>query len=236
MENIKKLKAHQEKSKSKKFSKKILALIPELKPYIRHRLFLGEQLGILPKNMYRSTGIIDDAIISLYQSDISDLQSKSDLRLKLFEHATVILNEIFQQEKWHQEAISTDKILHQELNKLKEKFTFNADEDFIMNEELTDISYHQKDFTEELFLYDDSDQIIKQTFNLSFLDDVRKKLFTKLYQFLSIEASDVVDLHIFGKLNTSEIAQINKVEEEQVRAIILEVKDTIHNLLDFDKK
>lgn len=235
MENIKKLIAHQEKSKSKKFSKKILELIPELKPYIRHRLFLGEQLGILPENMYRSTGIMDDAIISLYQSDISDLQNKADLRLKLFEHATKILNEIFQQEKWHQEAISTDKILHQELNKLKEKFTYNADEDFIMNEELTDISYHQKDFSTELFLYDDSDQIIKQTFDLSFLDDERKRMFTKLYQFLSVEASDVVDLHVFGKLNTSEIAQINKVEEKQVRAIILEVKDTIHSLLNFNK-
>ncbi len=235
MENVNKLKVHQEKSKSKKFSKKILKLIPELKPYVKHRLFLGEQLGIIPKNMYHSTGIVDDAIISLYQSDISDMQNLSDLRINLFEHTAKRLREIFQQEKWHQEAISTDKILHQELNKLKEKFTYNADEDFIMNEELTDISYHQKDFSKELFLFEDSDQIVKQTFDLSFLNDERKKMFTKLYQFLSIEASDVIDLHVFGKLNTTEIAQINKVEEKQVSAIILEVKDTIHSLLNFKK-
>ncbi len=232
MKKIAKLKAHQEANKQKKFGKKIIKLIPELKPYVRHRLFLAHSLGIIPGNMYRATGVIDDAIIDLYGSDISSLKSTNDLRLKLFTLVKKELDHLFKKEAWHKKSISTDKILHQELNKLKEKFTFNADEDFVMNEELSDISYHQKDFTPQLFLYDDSVHSIRNTFELDYLDEKRKKVFSKLYNVLSLEASNVVDLHVFGKLNTQEIAQIKNTNEESVRGIILQVKNSIHLVLD----
>jgi predicted DNA-binding protein YlxM (UPF0122 family) len=45
---------------------------------------------------------------------------------------------------------------------------------------------------------------------------------------LSLEASNVVDLHVFGKLSTNEIAQIKKTDEAAIRDIILQVKDSIH--------
>ena len=228
MKKIAKLKAHQEEHKLKKFGKKIVKIIPELKPYVRHRLFLAHSLGIIPENMYRATGIIDDAIIELYESDITPITSTVELKIKLFILVKKKLDQLFRKEAWHKKAISTDKILHQELNKLKEKFTFNADEDFVMNEELSDISYHQKDFTPQLFLYDDSAQNIINTFDLEYMDEKRKKVFTKLYNVLSLEASNVVDLHVFGKLSTNEIAQIKNTDEKSVRDIILQVKDTIH--------
>ena len=231
MKKIAKLKAHQEADKRKKFGKKVVKIIPELKPYVRHRLLLASSLGIIPENMYRATGVIDDAIIKLYESDISMLTSTSDLKIKLFQFVKEKLDEIFTKESWHKKSISTDKILHQELNKLKEKFTFNADEDFVMNEELSDISYHQKDFTKQLFLYDDSEQTVMQSLGMDHINDKRKKVFAKLYNVLSIEASDIVDLHIFGKLNTQEIAQIVQTEEAVIRDIILQVKDRIYIII-----
>jgi len=231
MKKILKLKAHQKTDKRKKFGKKVLKIIPELKPYVRHRLFLANSLEIIPKNMYRSTGIIDDAIIELFESDISQLTSTVDLRLHLFKLVKEKLDVIYTKESWHQKSVSTDKILHQELNKLKEKYTIDADGDFVMNEELNDISYQQKNFTPQLFLSDDSQQSVLTAFDIDQLDERRKKVFKNLYSVLSLEASNVVDLYIFGKLNTTEIAKIKNTDEPTVRAIILQVKDRIQKVL-----
>ena len=227
---MKKLKAHQKAERRKKFDKKLLKLIPELKPYVRHRLYLAEVLGMIPENMYRSTGIIDDAIIEIYGSDLSQFESSVDLRIRLFSLVKEGLDTIFYKETINKNTISTDKILHQELNKLKERFTFNADGDFVMNEELNDISYQQKDFVPQLFIYEDAAQNVKTAFDLDYLDDERKNTFTKLYHYLSFEASNVVDLHVFGKLNTSEIAQIKNTDEASVRAILLQIKASIYTI------
>lgn len=230
MKQFDKLKSHQKAEKRKKFDKKVLKLIPELKPYVRHRLYLAELLGMIPENMYRSTGIIDDAIIEIYSSDLSQFESNVDLRIRLFSLVKEGLDTVFYKEAINKNSISTDKILHQELNKLKERFTFNADGDFVMNEELNDISYHQKDFIPQLFIYDDSAQNVKTAFDLDYLDDERKNTFTKLYHFLSFEASSVVDLHVFGKLSTSEIAQIKNTDEASIRAIILQIKASMYTI------
>ena len=227
MKKLNKLKKHQKTSKPNKFTKKLLKIIPELKPYVRHRLFIACSLDIIPKNMYQSTDVINDAIIKLYESDLTPFESKADLRLELFRLVKSELENIFKEESWHQQNISTDKILHQELNKLKEKFTFNADEDFIMNEELADISYKQKDFTKQLFLYENSEASVLSSFNFDYLNKNRRAVFSKLYRLLSMEGSNVVDLHVFGGLTTKEIAQIKNVNEPVIVNIIDEIKDKI---------
>ncbi len=231
MKRIAKLKAHKEADKQKKFAKKLLKIIPELKPYVAHRLSLGQALGIIPENMYETDGIIDEAVLRVYESDISTLTSTTDLRILLFKLTKEVLDKVFKNEKKFKDSVSTDKILHQELNKLKERFTFNADEDFVMNEELSDISYHQKDFTPQLFLYENSEESVMQAFGMDYLDEKRKKVFAKLYNLLSVEASNIVDLHIFGKLNTHEIAQIENTAETHVRDIILQVKDRMYLII-----
>ncbi len=227
MKKIEKLKKHQKAAKPNKFNKKILKIIPELKPYVRHRLFIACSMGIIPENMYQSTGVINNAIIKIYESDISELESKQALRMELFKLVKQDLEQIFKKEAWHQKNISTDKILHQELNKLKEKFTFNADEDFVMNEELSDISYQQKDFSKQLFLYENSEASVREAFNFDTLNEKRKGVFYKLYRMLSMEASNVVDMHVFGKLTAKEIAQIKNTDEATVKAIIDQVRDKI---------
>jgi DNA-directed RNA polymerase specialized sigma24 family protein len=225
MKKIAKLKAHQDASEREKFGKRLMKLIPELKPYVRHRLYLAESLEIIPENMYRSTDIIDDAVVNLYESDISTLQSDIDLKIRMFKLVKKNLDDIFKKEAWHQDSISTDKILHQELNKLRTRFAYDVEE------YLTDISYKQKDFTPQLFLFDDAEQNVKTAFDLDYLNEERKRAFAKLYRFLSIEASNVVDLHVFGKLNSSEIAQIKNTDEQQIRDIILQVKDGIYKII-----
>ena len=54
----------------REFNKKLLSVVPHLHPYVKHRLYIAESVGILPQNMYCSNGIIDDAILKLYSDDL----------------------------------------------------------------------------------------------------------------------------------------------------------------------
>ena len=49
------------------FGRKILTIIAQVHPYVKHRLYTAETRGIIPHNMYTSTGIIDDSIVKLYE-------------------------------------------------------------------------------------------------------------------------------------------------------------------------
>lgn len=231
MKTIANLKVYQENFRRDKFGRKILEIIPELNPYVRHRLYIATELGIIPKNMYVDSDIVDEAIVSLFEGDLSAFQNKYDLKIELFRLVKQKLDTIFQKESWHQKSMSTDKLLHQELNNLKERFTFDGDPDSVMNEELADISYHQKDFSVPLKLYDDAEHSVISAFDLKQWDEPQKSEFNKMYNYLSLEASNVVDLHIFGKLSSAEIANIKGVSEPVIREIILQVKDRISNLL-----
>ncbi len=231
MQTLTDLKNYQDHFRRDKFGKKILDIIPSLNPYVHHRLYIATELGIIPQNMYVDSDIVDEAIIALYEGNLSAFNSSYDLKLELFKLVKQKLDHIFTSESWHQKSMSTDKLLHQELNNLKERFTFDGDQDSVMNEELADISYHQKDFNVPLKLYEDAQHSVISAFDLKQWDEPQKNFFNKLYNFMSLEASNVVDLHIFGKLNSTEIAHIKGVDEPIVRAIILQVKHRIGDLL-----
>ncbi len=229
MKKIAKLIKHREKGKSKKFFKRLMKAAPGLRPYVSHRLRVLCALGRIPENMYQTDGIIDDVFIDLYENeDLSKIEGVEELKLLLFKKVNKHLKDIVRRESFHRDSISTDKLLQRELNRLKERFTFNADGDFIMNEELSDISYRQKDFKKEILLYDDGETGFSEAFDLPSMNDRRKEMISNIYRFLSPEASNVVDLHVFGKLSIYQIASIKETDEQTVSGIIDSVKEKIN--------
>ena len=101
-----------------------------------------------------------------------------------------------------------------------------------MNEDLSDISYQQKDFEKHLQLYSDYEQSFENIFDWESVEQPQIKAFQSIYNYLSLEASNIVDLHIFGRLTSDEIATIKGVSEPLVRKIILQVKDHINKIID----
>ena len=53
------------KSAKTAFDKKVLSVVQHLHPYVKHRIYIAETTGIIPKNMYSSNGIIDECVIEL---------------------------------------------------------------------------------------------------------------------------------------------------------------------------
>ena len=215
----------QEKSLQTVFDKKVLNIIQYLHPYVKHRLYVAETTRILPKNMYTSTGIIDDSIIALYKNKYNPDADINLIKLHLFEIVDDALKLLFEKEAFHKNTISTRHILEEELHNLEELYTINGDMDYIMSEELDDISYKQEDGYKHLFLYANKEASILKSFDIKEKpNNNTKKLFSKFYSWLPMSTSNILDLYVFGKLSFEEISKIEHIEVADVDHILRTVK------------
>lgn len=224
-----------EEKKHLEFNKKVLSAVEHLHPYVKHRLFIAETSKIVPKNMYKTNGLIDDAIVKLYEEYGEKIIDSTELKLKLFKLVDKRLDELFKNEEWHLDTMSTSRILNKELKQLEEKFMLDAEEDLIMSDELDDISYHQKDTQKEIFLYDDAEQNIIKTLDIydirNELNTEKRKVLNRIYSWLPQEMSNMVDLYIFGKLNFQEIGIVRDIDASEVKATITFVKKSFRKNL-----
>ncbi|MBV7270491.1 hypothetical protein [Winogradskyella luteola] len=220
------------KSAQTTFDKKVLSVVSHLHPYVKHRIYIAETTGILPKNMYSSNGIIDDCIIKLYSNGFNIEAEKMAVKLELFKLVDNYMNTLFKKEAYHKNTISTDVILKDELSKLGEDYTIDADLDLILNTELSDISY-QQDQGNPLYLYEDKETSILKAFELENLSPTESpKVFGRFYNWLPINISNIVDLYIFGNLDFDEIAKIKHITTERVTLIFDRVKKSFRSHLE----
>jgi len=220
------------KSAQSAFDKKVLSAVEHLQPYVKHRIYIAETSGILPKNMYSSNGIIDESIIKLYSQGFNIEAEGMAVKLELFKIVDNYMNELFKKESFHKNTISTDTILKDELSRLGEDFTVDGDFDYILNTDLTDISYHQ-DHKNHLHLYADKETSILKAFELEDLSETQSpKVFGRFYHWLPINISNIVDLYIFGNLGFDEIAKIKKIETSRVELIFDKVKKSFRRHLE----
>ncbi len=123
--------------------KKTLTIIPLLYPYVKQRIRVGENLGILPRNMFKSNEVIDEVVLEIYEQGLQKNNENETLRMIMFEKVVRRLNLLFESEEWHVDSISTKIILEEELKQLEENFTIDGDSELVMTEDLDDISIPQ---------------------------------------------------------------------------------------------
>ncbi|NRR92676.1 hypothetical protein HSX10_13965 [Winogradskyella undariae] len=208
------------------FDKKVLSALPHLHPYVKHRIYIAETTGILPKNMFSSNGLIDESIIILYSEEFDRNADATAIRLALFKIVDNYMNGLFKEEAHHKNTISTDTFLNKELSKLSQDYTIDADFDFILNTELNDISYNQNE-NEPLHLYADKEISILNAFEVEDLSSTpTDQVFGQLYNWLPFNVSNIVDLHVIGKLDFESIAKIKNIETKRIISIFNKVKRT----------
>ncbi len=220
------------KSAQSAFDKKVLSAVQHLHPYTKHRIYIAETTGIIPKNMYSSNGIIDECIIELYSSGFNIEAETMAVKLELFKLVDTYMNDLFKKEAYHKNTISTDTILQDELSKLSEDYTVDGDLDFVLNTDLSDISYHQ-DHNNHLYLYADKETSILKAFELEDLSPSESpKVFGRFYNWLPINISNIVDLYIFGNLDFEDIAKIKKTDTKRIELIFDKVKKSFRSHLE----
>lgn len=203
------------------FNKKVVSVTQHLRAYVNHRIYIAESTGIIPKNMYNSNDFIDEAVAKFYENGYNIDDGNLAIKLKLFKIIDSDMDDLFKKEAFHKNTMSTHSILQEELDGLDEKFTVDEDFDFIMNEELNDISYQQDNKHKHVFVYADNNSSLVNAFEIEDLSsDHQKNILGKFYSWLPFIVSDIVDLFIFGKLTFDEIAEVKKIETKRVERII----------------
>jgi hypothetical protein len=97
MSNFKELSS---KSAQTVFDKKVLSAVQHLHPYVKHRIYIAETTGIIPKNMYSSNGLIDESIIQLYSNGFNIETEAIAVKLELFKLVDNYMNELFKKEAY----------------------------------------------------------------------------------------------------------------------------------------
>ncbi len=230
MSSIEKL---NQKATQTAFEKKVVSTSQQLHPYVKHRLYIAESMRVIPKNMYSSSGVIDESIAKFYENGYDIDIDANALKLKLFKYADAELAIIFKKESFHKNTISTNSILEEELDALEEKYTIDDGFDYVMNDELNDISYQQDQKHKHLFLYNEDENAMLSAFQLDDVsNDKSKELLGSLYSWLPLNVSSIIDLLIFGKLSFEEIAKVKSIEVKRVEFIYEEVKNKFKDHLD----
>lgn len=222
-----------DKTTQTEFDKKVVSATQHLQAYVKHRLYIAESTKIIPKNMYKSHDIIDEGIAKFYERGYNIDADAASIKIELFKIVDNDLDELFKKEAFHQNTMSTHSILQDELDGLDEAFTADEGFDFIMNEELSDISYHQDHEDKQVFVYDDKNASIEHAFEISDISTKRNKhLLGKYYTWLPLKVSDIVDLFVFGKLSFEDIATIKNIETKRVERILeLAIEDFKEHLI-----
>ncbi|MDO5980966.1 hypothetical protein [Flavivirga spongiicola] len=213
------------------FNKKVVSVTQHLQAYIKHRLYIAESIGVIPKNMYISNDFIDEGIAKFYENGYDIDIDTPAIKIKLFKIVDTDLDNLFKKEAFHKNTMSTNSILEEELDNLEENFTVDEGFDFVMNEELDDISYKQDDKHKHLFLYDDNNSSIINALEIEDISVIHNKnLLGKFYTLLPIKVSDIVDLFIFGRLTYGEIAEVKNIEIKRVERVIRLVMEAFKSI------
>ncbi len=216
--------------------KKTLTIVHLLHPYSKQRIRVGEKLGYFPRNMYKSSEIIDEVVLEIYEKGVHKTKDAEELRIIMFDILNSKMSSLYKSEEWHKESFSTKLILEEELRQMEENFTSDAGNDLIMNEDLDDISYHQNNGGPNDLPYDESEEGVKIFLGLDQIEKFRENSdrndLRKVYYKLPVNTSNIVDLYILGKLSFHEIATILKMEVSEVKEIVNSVRETIKNQLE----
>ena len=123
--------------------------------------------------------------------------------------------------------------MKEELDALEEKYTIDDGFDYVMNDELNDISYQQDHKHKQRFLYNEDESSVLAALQLDDVSENKsKELLGSLYSWLPLNVSSIIDLMIFGKLSFEEIAKVKSIEVKRVEFIYEEVKNKFKDHLD----
>ena len=73
-----------DKNTQTEFNKKVVSETQHIQAYIKHRLYIAESTGIIPKNMYTSNDFIDEGIAKFYESGYDLDMEPLAIKIKLF--------------------------------------------------------------------------------------------------------------------------------------------------------
>ena len=127
------------------FNNLLLKDLHQVKRYITKRLSTALTKGNLPKGKYKVDDFIDQLFIEVYDH-FDEVQNKEELHLWLFKKADELLDDTIADEEFDDYFFrNIDDYSKPEWDAMEEKFSTDGGGDYVMIDELDDISYPKND-------------------------------------------------------------------------------------------
>ena len=208
--------------------------IPGVKRYIASVLWAAVSRHAIPGGKYKADDFVDELYLRACDQ-IHTVKEEKTLREWLFKKADELLNEAITEEQFDQAFIENiDRISQPEWDEMEEKFSTDGDGDFVMEEELDDISYPKNDYTlDDVFIEEEEPQLIEKLNRELTEDQIRRHINMVLNQ-LPIIARSVFDLAVNQQFEPREIAAIKNLSLSEVHQYLRQTRKYLR--ISFEKR
>ena len=201
------------------FNALLLKTFSQVKRYISKRLSTTLSKGNLPKGKYQADDFIDQLFIEAYDH-FDEVEEKKMLHPWLFKKADELLEAAIIDEEFDDYFLKNiDDYSNPEWDAMEEKFSIDGGGDYVMIEELDDISYPKHDYTlNHVFVEDNNKEIMNKLDKDLGEENIAKHIAMVLRQ-LPLPMRTVFELATEHQFTLEEITIIRKQSLEEVRQL-----------------
>ncbi len=215
--NLKNLKKEKDEAE---FYDLLSKVIPNIRSYIIKRIKTATLKNHFPKNKYVPNDFIDQLFIEIY-NHIENLPDEDEFYVWLYKKTNELLEDAIIEEEFDDLFFKNiDDYSKQEWDEMEENFTAESDGDLIMQEDLSDISYHQNPFTiQDIFTENTESKLVKQIDENLHQEEIDRHIQFVLHN-LPLQTQNVFELYTKHHLTIAEIAKVKNISMNHTKQLL----------------
>ncbi|QNK77112.1 sigma-70 family RNA polymerase sigma factor [Winogradskyella sp. PAMC22761] len=204
-----------------------MKIMPEIKRYVNDQIKTAIKKGNFSKNKYKANDIIDQLFIEIYDH-IDEVSNAKDFYLWLFKKTNNLLDDIIVEEEFDDFFFKNiDDYTQPEWDAMQENYSKDGGGDFLLVEELDDISYNHNDYTlNPIFIEDDQKALVEKIDNDLTAEEINNHIKMVLYN-LPVAMRNVFELSAVQNFELEEIAKINNNTLNEVEELLQDAKKAL---------
>ena len=209
------------------FNALVLKLMPGIRRYINERLTAAMSKGHFSKGKYKVDDFIDQIFIEIYDT-IGTIKNGKKFYVWLLKKTNNLLNTAIEKEEFDETFFENiDDFSKPEWEAMQERYGADANGDFVMIEELDDISYNHNDYVlNHVFIEDKEKDVIKKIDKGLTTEEIKNHITMVLHN-LPPAMQNVFELTTNHYLDLEEIAQIRNSTTEEVEGLLKDAKKAL---------
>jgi DNA-directed RNA polymerase specialized sigma24 family protein len=228
LSNLDELQEMKKRRSRREFDKMIQVISRDVAIYIRRRLKSAEMTTAVKRGKFKVQELLDDLYLQLYDEIEQIPEQESAIRSWLYRKADKLLSEKFRELEFEQESFTQlDSIVEHEYRMMEERFTVDADQELVMEEELEGFEQVKDWYAADNLIYgEDEDTLLDEITLQIHQEEIHRAIEKKLTK-LPLFKRTVMDLYLINQMTAGEIAEVKQISVTEVEAVIREVNQEL---------
>jgi RNA polymerase sigma factor (sigma-70 family) len=209
------------------FNQQLLKIVPEIRKYIIGRLNTAIKKGHFSKGKYNPDDFIDQLFIEVYDH-IDEIKDEQEFQLWLFKKTNELLEDTIVEEEFDDFFFKNiDTYSKPEWDAMEEKFTKDADGDYVMLEELADLSYNHNDYTLNHVFIEDNEKELTKKLDKELSEEAINRHVQMVLHNLPLPMRTAFELSTQQHLSVDEIAEIKNTTIKDVETLLKDARKAL---------